>query len=255
MQFTYEVYGRLLDTLKCKGYNFVRYGTDFTDRQYIVILRHDVDMSLEKAVEMSNFEKRFDKNLIPTYFILISSDFYNPFSYESICRIDKIRSNGHDIGLHFDEKKYFPSGGSWNSEAVIEKILYEKRLMESMLGFEISTVSMHTPSRKTLNADLQVPGMINSYSQEFFNNFKYVSDSYHRWRENVWEIIENKPSKLHILTHAFWYNDVPKSRNQSFREYISGGQQHRYRLLEQNVLPPGVTLEQSMADPEGEIVL
>lgn len=39
-----------------------------------------------------------------TYFVLISSDFNNPFSKASINFLEQIQSYRHESGLHFDEK-------------------------------------------------------------------------------------------------------------------------------------------------------
>lgn len=113
---------------------------------------------------------------------------------------------------------------------------------------------MHVPSNMTLQADLKIPGMINSYSQEFFKEFKYISDSFHRWREDIWSIVANtKPKRLHVLTHAFWYNDKPLTRNESIRGYIQEGNKCRYGLVETNILPPGMNLEECFADESGNI--
>lgn len=252
MKFTYDEYGRLLGYLVEKGYSIAGYDNyEMSDKS--VILRHDIDISMDKAVQMARFESLLG-GIKSTYFILISSDFYNVFSKKTHESIYEIKRCGHTIGLHFDEKKYFGKEYVWSKEEVLEKILYEKQLAEKMIGDKINVVSMHTPSEETLNGDLRIPQMINSYSQEFFREFKYVSDSYHRWREDIWRIVENDaPDKLHILTHPFWYNDEPKSRNESFLQYIEEGKNYRFRLIETNVLPPNTTLEQSLKDEEGNL--
>lgn len=253
MKFIYSEYGRLLNHLIEKGYSIDGYD-NYERSGYSVILRHDIDISMDKAVQMAQFEKSLGRGITSTYFVLISSDFYNVFSKHSERCINEIRKCGHAIGLHFDEKRYFSDGDLWSKEEVIEKILYEKNLAEAMLGIEIKSVSMHTPSRRTLDENLEIPGMINSYSHIFFRDFKYVSDSYHRWREDIWDIIENDaPRRLHILTHAFWYNDIPKTRNESFLEYINEGKEYRCSLIEKNVLPPSITLGQCLADERGQI--
>lgn len=186
--------------------------------------------------------------------MLISSDFYNVFSKHSLDCIKEIKKFGHAIGLHFDEKKYFFAENIWKKDLMIEKILYEKKILEEMIDVNVNCVSMHMPSKMTLKADLKIPGMINSYSHKFFEEFKYVSDSYHRWREDIWSIIKNEaPQRLHVLTHAFWYNNKAMTRNESIMEYIGEGEKYRCWLVEKNVLPPGVNLEESLADESGNI--
>lgn len=216
-----------------------------------MILRHDVDISLEKALKFAELEKMFGEGYRSTYFVLVSSDFYNPLSRTSIGIMKKIISLGHKIGLHFDELKYC-ADEVWNQDFIIKKILEEKKQLESIVEDSVDVVSMHRPSRKTLEANLIIPGMINSYGREYFNEIKYVSDSYHRWRENIYDIIETGMPRIQLLTHAFWYNDISFSRSQAFKKYIDGAKDVAYKLLEENVLPPGITLAESFAEEELE---
>lgn len=95
---------------------------------------------------------------------------------------------------------------------------------------------MHRPSKNILGADLEIRGIINSYSSLFFENFKYISDSRRRWRENIDEIIDSdKYERLHILTHAFWYNEEEKSLNESVNEFINGANVDRYHTMMTNI--------------------
>ena len=103
MQFTYEGYKNLLAKLKGKGYQFVNY-KNWMNSEKTVILRHDIDNSLKKAVILSEMEK--DICGAATYFILLSTNFYNVHSKESRICIDNIIENGGIIGLHFDETQY-----------------------------------------------------------------------------------------------------------------------------------------------------
>lgn len=254
MKFTYSEYERLIYFLMNSGYTFTGYG-DYSHIEHPAILRHDIDTSLEKAVQMAELENSIGGGQIKsTYFVLISSDFYNVFSKNSLDCIYRIKELGHTIGLHFDEKKYISSDKLWEKELILESILQEKKILEEMTGISIHCVSMHVPSKMTLQADLKIPGMINSYSKEFFEGFKYVSDSFHRWREDVCGVVTNiKPKRLHVLTHAFWYNDIPMTRNESIRDYIQEGVKYRYGLIEANILPPGITLADCFADKSGDV--
>lgn len=56
MDYTYEEYGRLVSCLKKNGYRFAIY-RNYKDFNRAVIMRHDVDISLDKAVEMAEFEQ------------------------------------------------------------------------------------------------------------------------------------------------------------------------------------------------------
>lgn len=228
MDFTYDSYRRLVQLLGQKHYKFVRYD-DCHDNGKIVIMRHDVDNSLDKALELAEIEN--SEGITSTYFILLSTDFYNIASKQSLRKINKITDLGHDIGLHFDEVKYENSGTN-----LVEAIKKEFEIMQNITGIPMNAVSMHRPSKQTLEADYRIDGIINSYSKEFFVEFKYLSDSRRRWRENVCEIIEKEQfNRLHILTHPFWYNEESKSITESVEEFISDGNKVRYTSMKENI--------------------
>lgn len=103
MKFTYEAYENMILSLKKNNYEIVDY-KNYEGKERIVILRHDVDFSLEKALEMAELENKLNVSAI--YFVLLSTDFYNVASKKSIEIIKKIINSGGTIGLHFDEQKY-----------------------------------------------------------------------------------------------------------------------------------------------------
>lgn len=231
MQFTYQCYGKLLKKLREHGYQTADYES-WRQKERCVILRHDVDNDIQKAVEMAAFEQ--EQGVASTYFVLLTSNFYNVFSGESGQALQKIVSCGHKIGLHFDEVRYpFLSG---DMEGIGQKIAEEAEILGRAVGQKIDTVSMHRPSKEILEADLQIPGIINSYGKVFFQDFKYVSDSRRRWREPVEEIIASEQyERLHVLIHAFWYNRQELDLHDSVVRYVNGGSRQRYSWLKDNI--------------------
>lgn len=210
MKFLYNQYRSILRLLREKGYSYADY-SNYGDFDKSVILRHDVDFSPSKALKMAQIEK--DAEVQATYFILLSTEFYNVFSKEVSEIIKQIISLGHNIGLHFDEKKYEVN----DKESLEFYINKEKEILEKMLDIEIQAVSMHRPSKWVLENDLQFDNIINTYSQEFFKNFKYLSDSRMNWREPALKIIEEGSfNRLHILTHPFWYSDEDESMKENY---------------------------------------
>ncbi|MBD5550884.1 MAG: hypothetical protein HDQ96_06875 [Lachnospiraceae bacterium] len=170
-----------------------------------MILRHDIDYDIEKAVRLSAIERVGGAG---TYFVLLTSDFYNVFSKKSSEGLKQIAENGHTVAPHFDEVRYPELLG--DVETVKEKIIEE--------------------------AELNIPGMINSYGQTYFKEFKYLSDSRRRWREPVDEIIRSKGyERLHILTHPFWYNETEEDIHKSVSKFINSGNGYRYQAMEENI--------------------
>ena len=228
MDFTYVAYGKLLRLLKSLDYAFSNYHNwDLSDR--CVILRHDIDYSPDKALKMAEFE--LAGGVKSTYFVLLTSDFYNVYSRKTNDCLKKIIACGHDIGLHYDEMRY----PSISVDGSREKIIHESRLLGAAIGSQVTTVSMHRPSKAILDADLKIPGMINSYGSEYFSSFKYLSDSRRRWREPVKDIIlSGRFKRLHILTHAFWYNNNEKDLKTSLSDFVNAGNMDRYSILDDN---------------------
>lgn len=179
---------------------------------------------------MAEIEKR--KGVNSTFFTLISSDFYNPFSANNTRYLKEIIACGHEIGLHFDEVKYKEA----TADEIKKLIAEEAWVLEKATGAPVRTVSMHRPSRAILDANLQVPGIINSYDHTYFEEFKYLSDSRRRWREPVEDIInEGRFNRLHILTHAFWYNEEEKDIGGSIREFVNCANEDRYYTMADNI--------------------
>ena len=229
MEFTYVAYVNMLRILRNNDYVICGYH-DYIQHEKCVILRHDVDVSLEKALQFAVIEKKH--NACSTYFILLSSDFYNIASAKSLCLINEIKNNGHEIGLHFDEANYnyFPK------QDICSHIEREIRIMSEILEMEISTVSMHRPSKKSLTEDYKLQNATNSYSKIFFEEFKYVSDSRRFWRESVIDIISrNTFKKLHILTHAFWYSENSVSASDVIKTFVNSASVDRYNIISDNI--------------------
>lgn len=202
MQFTYEYYASMLKRLNSQRYNFKSYN-NWQEADRSVILRHDIDYSLEKAVLLSEIEKSiFPNGVQATYFVLVSTNFYNIHSQDSKKQIRQIIRNGGFIGLHFDETQYDIS----DEQEMCKYVCEEAKILSDAAGETVSVVSMHRPSEKFLSSEMDFPNIINSYSETYFKSMKYLSDSRRHWRENADEIMENiLYPRLHILIHPFWY--------------------------------------------------
>lgn len=226
MPFTYGAYRDLLRILKERRYEFCGYA-DWKGAEKPVILRHDIDYDPIAALTMAELEAQ--EGTRSTYFVLFRTDFYNAFERRNAERLRKIASLGHDIGLHFDETQY---DGTEDMPAAIER---EARVLESILDLPVRCVSMHRPSKASLEADWDVPGIANSYSKEFFQSFEYVSDSRKRWRKPVLDLIRSDECpQLHILTHPFWYDEVETSLEESLERFVERARADRVNCLDRN---------------------
>ena len=243
MKFTYEAYGDLLIQLMQKGYQFKNY-YNWNETQQTVILRHDIDNNLQKAICMSEIENELMSCGGATYFVLVSTNFYNVHSKESRACMETIIKNGGSIGLHFDESQY-----DIQSEEELKEYVYkEANVLSALIGMKVDTVSMHRPSKKFLARDIKFENIINTYSYEYFKGMKYLSDSRKLWCENVDEIIEqNTYQRLHILIHPIWYEkNKEKSLRLTLKEAILNASLDYYDNINNNFcdLPKELTREE-----------
>lgn len=230
MEFTCQAYRELLSLLRQRGYAFRNYH-NYEEAPRCVILRHDVDTSLSQAVRLAELEA--EEGVCSTWFVLLRTDFYNVSSRAGAEALERIRSLGHEIGLHFDEASYVPA---LEPEEVVQNIIKECGLLSALLETAVSTVSMHRPSKATLEADFHIPAIVNSYGTTFFHDFKYLSDSRRRWREPVLDIVRSgEYNRLHILTHAFWYHEEEKDISQTVGDFIRSAHRERYRQMAENI--------------------
>ena len=230
MNFTYRAYRGLLDILREQGYIFQNYHT-WQESSRCVILRHDIDNSLNQAVKLAELEA--GEGVRSTWFVLLRTDFYNPASQKSLEELRAIQSMGHEIGLHFDEVAY---GRELTTEETRQRIMKECEILSELLGTPVSTVSMHRPSKATLEADLEISGVVNSYGKTFFHDFKYLSDSRRRWREPVLDIIRSgEYDRIHILTHAFWYHEQEMDISKTVEAFVRNANRERYAQMAGNI--------------------
>lgn len=237
MEFTYKAYSKLIDNIRNNGYRITGYD-DYESHEKVAIMRHDVDYDIRRVLNFAEIEYR--KGIKSTYFVLCSSDFYNLYSKRGEYIIRKLKEYGHEIGLHFDEVKYDIDNDNWSCDKIESLVKDEAKVLSEITGDEIRVVSMHRPSQKTLqyskSGELKFDGMINSYDREFFDNFKYVSDSRMRWREDVESIIESgEYDKIHVLTHPFWYGKENKNIKYTVQDFLISAVSDRMKILNDNI--------------------
>jgi len=199
--FSYAEYRYILTSLKEKGYRFVNY-KEANLNFYVcpfVIIRHDVDVSLQKAVKMAQIEYEMGVNSI--YFLMTTSEAYNIRSQKSLLAINKLRQLRHEIVINFDANIYK------KTEKTLRKAFYaDLHLFYDFIGKPLSSepyVSYHMPSSN----DEKLFLAFHVDKEPFLTKIKYFSDSYGKWRFghplNSKQFREEKP--LHLNFHPIWW--------------------------------------------------
>ena len=168
MEFTYKAYDGLIKELLQNNYVITDY-FEYKKYKKCVILRHDIDYDLRKSLQIAEIEA--ENGVKSTFFILLTTDFYNICSKRSIRVINKIKQCGHDIGLHFDEAKYGIDDSNRDGQKLSELIRREIGILSDIVKRDVRVVSMHRPSAGILRLEhegkLDLGGIVNSYADEF----------------------------------------------------------------------------------------
>ena len=196
-------YDELLAAAEAGGYRFAFF--DHEPREGDLFLRHDVDLSLDAALELSEFER--DRGVRATYFLMTRSVFYNLASSEGETAIARLRANEHRVGLHAD----FPTLG-----------LDER--------FD-AVVAWHNPEPEWMG--IPVEGAVNVMGPPWFSPDTYRSDSNQSWRNGcpVDDIYAGAFPWLHLLIHPEIWVYPGESMRETMHSMLDRDRERRLELL------------------------
>jgi hypothetical protein len=150
--FSLAHYGELLEAARAGGYRWAFF--DREPREGDLLLRHDVDLSLEAALALARLEA--EAGAAATYFLMTESVFYNLDSFVGRAALEELRALGHRVGLH----------AVWPNADLDER-------------FDPVT-AWHNPDPDYMR--VPVEGAVNVMEDGFFDPATYRSDSNRHWR-------------------------------------------------------------------------
>jgi len=208
--FNSASYVSILSEARGLGYNIRPMQDAFTPIQgTVLLLRHDVDLSLEHALEMAELE--FEHGVRSTYFILPHNEFYSPFSLEGRAALNRLIHLGHEIGLHWDSSVYPVEG-----QAFRNAVRRDLDALAEITGSAIRSASQHVPI-DTRFVDLSDLIEIESYSPQVRAKFSYVSDSAMAWRSHTpWSLLSERKN-MQFLAHPIWWMGPGDTREEKLR--------------------------------------
>jgi hypothetical protein len=176
-----------------------------------VILRHDVDFSLRKALEMAQLDQ--EAGATSTFFILFTAPYSNPLTEEGVHLIKEIAALGHECGLHYDCTGF----ELLTEEQRQKRILLFASSLEDVTGLPIRTIAQHKPAKSPIRQEF--PLFRDAYNDAYFKDIPYISDSrktffYHA---DVLGFIKQH-KKCQLLTHPIWWNKEPLEIPEIFRQ-------------------------------------
>jgi hypothetical protein len=172
-EFSLAHYRELLRAAHQGGYHFG--GFDAPPSAGALILRHDVDLSLDAALAMAEVEA--DEGVWSTWCLMTRSVFYNLASPEGEKAIARLRSLGHRVAHH----------------AVWPNVDLDSRFDP--------VVAWHNPDPDYMREP--IPGAVNVMEAPYFDPDHYRSDSNQHWRHGCphEELARGTFEWLQLLTH------------------------------------------------------
>lgn len=166
-------YRELLGAARTGGYRFAAFDRD--PRPGDLFLRHDVDLSLEAALELARLEAEL--GVRATYFLMTRSVFYNLGSPAGQQALSALRSLGHAVGHH----------------AVYPHVDLDERFDR--------VVAWHNPDPEFVSQPID--GAVNVMEQPWFDPERYRSDSNQRWRHGCphEQLARGELDWLQLLVH------------------------------------------------------
>ena len=220
--FTEAAYARILDIAREK---YLFNGSDLTGARPVACWRHDLDYSPHRAVALARMESK--RGLRCVYHILPSGRYYNVLEPETADILREIAALGHEIGLHFDMDVFPP--GTVGNNTFLDRVRLEKQIVGDVTKQTPRSFSFHNHilHQQQLSEGIDIEGMRNLASPEFYQYLLYLSDSNGFWRAETLESLLLKPpvSKLQILTHPVWWTREAMTPYQRFLRTVEGRQQ------------------------------
>jgi hypothetical protein len=150
--FSLEHYRELLRAAAAGGYRSA--GFERPPEPGDLLLRHDVDLSLDAALVLAELEA--EEGAWSTWFLMTRSSFYNLDAGDGVRALARLRELGHRVGHH----------------AVYPDVDLDGR-------FD-AVVAWHNPDPEFIQAE--IPGAVNVMRPPFFEPAHYRSDSNQSWR-------------------------------------------------------------------------
>lgn len=196
-------YRELLDAARDGGYRFVFF--DHDPEPGDLFLRHDVDLSLEAALELAELEAALDARA--TYFLMTESVFYNLDSPVGRLALERLRDLGHRVGQH----------------AVWPRAEPDDRFDP--------IVAWHNPDPDYMTAPLE--GAVNVMAPRFFSPATYRSDSNQRWRHGCphEQLARGELEWLQLLTHPEIWVHPGATMRETMHTLLDAEREHRLAQL------------------------
>ncbi len=202
--FSLQHYRELVRAAQRGGYRCA--GFDRPPEAGVIILRHDVDLSLAGALAVAEVEA--GEGAWSTWFLMTRSVFYNLASAEGERAIARLRELGHRVAHH----------------AVWPELDLDGRFDP--------VVAWHNPDPEYMQAP--IPGAVNVMEAPFFDPDHYRSDSNQHWRHGCphSELERGEFEWLQLLAHPEIWAFEGTTMRESMESMLDADRAARFEHLQ-----------------------
>ena len=209
IDFTYDSYRALLGHIRSCGHTICPLRAVPASGRY-VILRHDIDYSVIKALEMAEVEHAL--GVQATVFLMLASPDDNLLDGDNVNAARRIVALGHEIGLHYDTDLVGESDETRLARALADQAAF----LSVTLGTPVTAMAQHNPS--VTSTRVHVPGFIDAYDDRYFKQIAYLSDSRRLFGvTDPWRFFEEH-ERCQLLIDPLWWHVDSHTRRQAFAQ-------------------------------------
>ena len=156
----------------------------------VLLMRHDLDGPLSGAAAIAEIEAEL--GVRATFFVQTAGDCYNLLSSANRALLRRIAAIGHEIGLHYESKRYADDAGA---------IASDLRLLEDLSGQTVCSASRHLPiDSEAVSLDRYIRN--EAYEPRFTQDpMTYISDSLMAWRQATPHDLLDRRASFQLLIH------------------------------------------------------
>lgn len=172
--YSVKSYRQIIQCAQRAGYRFRQFDAEDAFAPGTILLRHDVDYSLDMALEVARVNA--DLGVRGTFLLLARSETYNLLSESALRSVEQIARLGQALGLHAT----VPPSTSSTADEIGALVRSDFDLIKGEISGLSPVFSWHNPTEAILERTSPNPtigGLVNCYAAPFIRDALYMADS------------------------------------------------------------------------------
>ena len=206
--FRFDVpgYERLLRRVRAPDRPFV----GFDERESGVVLQHDVELSLDRALTMARLEATM--RIEGTYCVPLEAPLHDTSTVTFAHTVRTLSQLGHEVGLQFDARAYWEE---LPSDAAVRKRVDDRReVLGRLIDEPVEVVSFRRPTERLRSLELE--GAVNACRRPDLPGYRRVSDR--EWTDGE-PFPEGVPERFRLLVHPGLWHAAERSEAEVLSDY------------------------------------